>query len=51
MKKGTEFVVSDETEDDIKAIERQYGLDLHKTWHTRVPHDLLMVMIAFTYHL
>lgn len=43
MKKGTEFSVSSETEEDLLDIEREYGIDLHKTWHTHVPQDLLVV--------
>ena len=43
MKKGKEFPISSETEEDLLDIEREYGIDLHKTWHTHVPQDLLVV--------
>ena len=43
LKKGIEFKVSETTERDLQEIEQQYNLNLHKTWHTRLPQDLLVV--------
>lgn len=43
VKKGTEFRVSEATERDLEEIELLYDLNLHQTWHTRLPQDLLVV--------
>ena len=51
VKKGKEFPVSSETEEDLLDIEREYGIDLHKTWHTHVPQDLLVVWIDCFLHM
>lgn len=42
MGKG-DFVVSDEVDRELVELEQQYGLNLHRTWHTRLPRDLLAV--------
>lgn len=38
-----DFVITDEVDQELRDIEQQYGLDLHRTWHTRLPRDLLTV--------
>ena len=42
MEKG-DFVVTDEVDRELVELEQQYGINLHRTWHTRLPRDLLVV--------
>ena len=42
VEKG-DFVVTDEVDRELVELEQQYGINLHRTWHTRLPRDLLVV--------
>ncbi|KAK8826861.1 hypothetical protein WA556_004448 [Blastocystis sp. ATCC 50177/Nand II] len=41
VEKG-DFVVTDEVDRELVELEQQYGINLHRTWHTRLPRDLLV---------
>ena len=45
---GGDFVITDEVDQELQEIEQQYGLDLHRTWHMRLPRDLLAVGSDFS---
>ena len=46
-KKDTSLDISEETEQELRALERKYGLNLHRTWCTRLPKDLLIVRMLW----
>ena len=47
IKKDTSFDISEESERELRSLERRYGLNLHRTWRTRLPKDLLIVLFCF----
>lgn len=49
VKKDTSLDISEETEQEVRALERKYGLNLHRTWCTRLPKDLLIVIVLWIF--
>ena len=47
IKKDTSLDISEESERELQSLERRYGLNLHRTWRTRLPQDLLIVLFGF----
>ena len=46
IKKDTSLDISEESERELQSLERRYGLNLHRTWRTRLPKDLLIIHVA-----